>query len=357
MSKVEQSFAAVAQARTLGASFVSLTDSEAISCLREHFGIVGAVARLPTEKDDTFRIDLPGGGRYLLKVANPFENESELAFECELLQHVAAADPQLPIPRLVPTIEGAVSFWVVDGTGKRRYARLLTYLEGIPVDGIPGPLNKSERERIGAVLARLRLAMARFHHPADGRVVAWDVQNFLSLGNLVDHVTDHSRRRRVTEAMDRFAVLAGRISSLRRQVLHNDFNRSNIIVDRSRSEFVTGIIDFGDSVRTAIAIDAATALLNQLPRNVAEQSSADLFSDGRDLLRGYLRTADLSDEELALIPHLTMARCATRALITTWRAQLFPERAQNILRYTESDWSHLEWLLARSADQLSATFV
>jgi hydroxylysine kinase len=357
MSKVEQYFAAAAQAGTLGTSFVSLTDAEAISSLQEHFGMVSAVARLPTEKDDTFRIDLPGGGHYLLKVANPFENESELAFECELLQHVAATDPKLPIPNLVPTIEGAVQFWVVDATGSRRHARLMTYLEGMPLDGITGPLNSSERERIGEVLARLRLAMAGFHHPADGRVVAWDVQNFLSLDNLLDHVTDHSRRRSVAEAMGRFAALTDHISSLRRQVLHNDFNRSNIIVDRSRSEFVTGIIDFGDSVRTAIAIDVATALLNQLPRNISAQSSADLFSDSHDLLRGYLRIADLSEEELALIPHLTMARCATRALITTWRAQLFPERAKNILRYTESDWSHLEWLLLRSADQLSSTFL
>lgn len=130
MSKVEQSVAAVGPALTLGASFISLTDSEATSYLAEHFGIDGAVTRLPTEKDDTFRIDLPGGGRQLLKVANPFEDESELAFECELLQHVAAADPLCPIPRLVPTLEGGVSFCIVDGKGQRRFARVLTYLEG-----------------------------------------------------------------------------------------------------------------------------------------------------------------------------------------------------------------------------------
>ena len=357
MSNCEPSVATADLPCALNASFVSLTELEAINLLWDFFGIAGDVVRFPTEKDDTFRVDLPGGGYYLLKVANPFENESELAFECELLQHVAATDPKLPIPRLVPTVEGAVQFWMVDGTGNRRHARLMTYLEGIPLDGMPGPLDASDREKIGEVLARLRLAMAGVQHRADGRFVAWNVQNFLRLDTLLEHVKDPGRRRSIAEAMSRFAALAERIASLRRQVVHNDFNRSNIIVDRLRPEFVTGIIDFGDCVRTAIAIDAATALLNQLPRNASEQSSADLFSNAHDLLRGYLRIADLSDEELALIPHLIMARCATRALITTWRAQLFPDRAKNILRYTESDWSNLEWLLSRSNDQLSSTFL
>src|SRR5690606_2961075 len=137
------------------------------------------------------------------------------------------------------------------------------------------------------------------------------------------------------------------------QVLHNDFSRSNIVVDHDSPHFVTGIIDFGDAVRTAIAIDVSTALLNQLP----SFNRPDLFMEGRDLLRGYLRIADLQEEELLLIPHLVMARVIARALLTTWRAAKFPENQTYILRNTGQGWAQMEWFLERSIDEVSEQLV
>lgn len=157
--------------------------------------------------------------------------------------------------------------------------------------------------------------------------------------------------------MERFLSLIGRIAGLRTQVLHNDFSKSNIIVDHDHPEFVTGIIDFGDAVETAVAIDVATALLNQLPRDLATRPVDDPFAEGRDLLRGYLQIADLTTEELQLIPHLVMGRVIARALITLWRAELFPDNAAYILRNTEPGWAQLDWFLARSVEEVSETLV
>lgn len=88
-------------------------------------------------------------------------------------------------------------------------------------------------------------------------------------------------------------------------------------MDHSHPDLVTGVIDFGDAVRTAVAIDPSTALLNQLPRNAAEVPIDDLFADARDVLRGYLSAAELTDTELQLLPHLVMGRVVARALITS----------------------------------------
>jgi Ser/Thr protein kinase RdoA (MazF antagonist) len=132
-------------------------------------------------------------------------------------------------------------------------------------------------------------------------------------------------------------------------VLHNDFSKSNIIVDHNNPAYVTGIIDFGDAVKTAIAVDVATALLNQLP----ETPNEDLFYRGRDILKGYLSIANLTNEELALIPHLVMGRVITRALLTLWRVKLFPENKRYIMRNTEQGWHQLDWFLARSTEQVS----
>ena len=105
----------------------------------------------------------------------------------------------------------------------------------------------------------------------------------------------------------------------------------------------------GDAVKTAIAVDVATALLNQLP----ETPNEDLFYRARDILQGYLSIAELTNEELALIPHLVMGRIVTRALLTLWRVKLFPENERYIMRNTEQGWHQLDWFLARSPEQVS----
>jgi Ser/Thr protein kinase RdoA (MazF antagonist) len=158
------------------------------------------------------------------------------------------------------------------------------------------------------------------------------------------------------QGLGRFAAIQPAVQSLRRQVLHNDFSRSNLIVDRADPDRIVGVIDFGDAVRTAIAIDVSTALLNQLPRDMDGDLESDAFADGRDLLAGYLELADLTPEELGLLPHLVMGRVIARAIITHRRTALIPDNARYIMRNTEQGWAQLEWFLARSTDEVSATF-
>ena len=145
------------------------------------------------------------------------------------------------------------------------------------------------------------------------------------------------------------------MAALRRQVLHNDFNKSNLLADPARPDVITGIIDFGDATRTAIAIDVATALLNQLPRDGV--LTGDIFADGRDLLDGYRSRADLTPGELRLIPQLVMARVVARALISTHRAAQFPANAAYLLRNTEPGWAQLDWFLEHSVPEVTEWLV
>jgi Ser/Thr protein kinase RdoA (MazF antagonist) len=336
----------------LAAPYLSMPDDEAVALAYSHFGILGRVTRFATEKDDTFRVDATDGRRFILKVANPSEDAAEISFQTGLLQHIADTDPTLPVPRMLPDAQGRVHGEIVDHAGQVRQLRLMSYLEGTPLDSTAS--SPTERERVGEVLGRLRHATAGFSHPADKRVLAWDVKHLLSLRPLLEDVADARQRALLSAGMARFASIEARLAALPMQVLHNDFSRSNIVVDHANPAFVTGIIDFGDAVRTAVAIDVSTALLNQLPRDAAEHPVEDLFAAARDLLRGYLREATLTDEELALVPHLAMGRAVARALITLWRARLFPENAAYILRNTEQGWAQLEWFLARSVDEVSA---
>lgn len=326
---------------------VSAAEAEAIAA--RLYDICGSATRFETEKDDTFLLDCGERGKFVLKIAHPSEQMEELDFQVALLRHVAERAPNLPVPRAYRDVDGEELPVVTTSAGERRVVRLIAFLPGTPLDRTSS--TALQRERIGEVLAKLRHAMTDFSHPADSRTLAWDVTHLLDLSDLLDFIPAGSKRAWTIRALERFAEIKPQLDQCRQQVLHNDFNTSNLVVDPASKHFVTGVIDFGDAVRTAIAVDVSTALMNQMPKAFGDRQ--DLFREPRDVLRGYLRHADLTDDELELIPFLAQGRLAVRALLTCWRAELFPENSRYILRNTEAGWAHLEWFNGLSTTQIS----
>ncbi|MBD9467196.1 phosphotransferase [Pseudomonas sp. Pdm06] len=334
----------------LAAPFSPVSVEEGGRILRDRFGVEADLTRFATEKDDTFRCDSSDGQSYVLKIANPQEAPLELSLQIEVMRHIELKAPQLPIPRVYQSLDGEYLARIETSHGETRQVRLMSFLPGTPLDKTSVDLRG--RERIGELLARLRLATADFSHPGESRKVCWDVQNLRTLEPLLKCVPEPMRRQQLERALERFADVEGLIAGCRKQVLHNDFNTSNIVVDAHNPQVVSGVIDFGDAVKTAIAIDVSTAMMNQLGAG-GGGSEVDIFAPAKDVLRGYLRVADLTPEELSLIPHLTMARLITRALITTWRSQLFPQNSAYILRNAAPGWGQLGWMLNRSTSQMS----
>lgn len=335
----------------LAASYTNMAEAEAVDLARARFGIEGKPTRFSTEKDDTFRIAPAEGPRYILKVANPTEDLAEIDLQVQVLDHVAARAPDLPVPRMIPNDKGERHFNYIDRAGQKRQVRMMSYLEGQPLSEVPS--DAKGRMQIGRLLAKLRMALSDFSHPSDSRVVPWDVKNLPSLHGLLDEITDPAQRGKVEAVLQRFTEIEPRLIRCRTQVLHNDFTRSNIVVDPQLPQFVSGIIDFGDTVRTAIAIDVSTALLNQLPVRI----EGEVFADGRDLLAGYLPIADLTADELSLVPHLIVSRLATRILLSTAMAARVPSVAAYVLRNNEMTWGQIDWFLSRSMDDLSNELV
>lgn len=335
----------------LGAAWKQATVEDAAAIARAHFGVVGEPKRFATEKDDTFHIAAANNEAWVLKIANPKENPDEIEFQNAVLDHIARTDPDLRIPRLRRNARGETVTSLVMADGIRRQARMLSFIAGTPLDAIDS--TGGERRKVGEILARLRLALKDFSHLSDSRVLLWDVRHLITLEDLLQFIENKRHRMLVAHGLARFREVAPEIDETRFQVLHNDFSRSNIVVDRADPDFVAGIIDFGDTVRTSVAIDVGTALANQLPR----EPQPDIFQQARDLLAGYLSLVELTKRELALVPHLAMARLLARALITSWRARIMPENATYVLRNTQQGWSQLDWFLSRDRDAVSASLL
>jgi hydroxylysine kinase len=170
----------------------------------------------------------------------------------------------------------------------------------------------------------------------------WDLRHFHDLTGLVEHTpsADHRQLARTVFQLFEETILP-RLSELETQVIHGDYSPYNVVVDEESDNYVTGVIDFGDTMRSAVIFDPAVALANLLGRTPDQP-----WRDAPAFVEGYERARPIKDEELPLLPVAALARLTLRALITNWRAERVPERRAYLLAHAKDDWVNVERSLA-----------
>ena len=104
---------------------------------------------------------------------------------------------------------------------------------------------------------------------------------------------------------------------------------------------MTGVIDFGDTMRSAVIFDPAVAMANLLGRTPDQP-----WREACAFFAGYERERPIEDRELPLLPVAALARLALRALVTNWRAEHVPERRDYLLSHAKDDWTNVELSVA-----------
>jgi len=295
------------------------------------FGITGRAVPLEGERDRNFLIEGPDG-RFALKVANPAEDPELLDMGQQALQHLAGADPGLPVPRVVRSLDGALSAVAAVG-GRTAPVRMVTFLSGerLP-DGWSTP---GLRDAVAALLARLDLALGGFSHPRGMREDLWDLTQLPALRPYTVHLPGE-RRRLMEEQLDRFEreVLPA-IPMLRRQMIHSDFNPANLLTSRGDPERLTGVVDFGDLIEGPLVVDLAVAAAYQC---LGQQDPAAVVGG---LAAAYDSHIPLEDVEIEVLPTLVAARFVQSHTISAWRASLHPGNREYILIHAEPAWDAL----------------
>lgn len=110
------------------------------------------------------------------------------------------------------------------------------------------------------------------------------------------------------------------------QVVHNDLNPHNVLVHPRDHDRVAGIIDFGDTVRTALVVDVAVGA------SYLVDATGDPLAHPLAFVGAYHRTRALGPDELAVLHDLIVARWCTAILVMSWRAARHPENRDYILR-------------------------
>ncbi|MCY1666760.1 phosphotransferase [Rhizobium sp. SL86] len=327
-----------------GAAAVPPDQAERIA--QEKYGLTGRVEWLWGEKDSNYRLTLEDGTAYLLKILNPAEDPAVTSMHSQALLHVAAADPAIPVQRIIRTVDGEADFVMTDSDGATRGVRMVTFLPGLAQKVLPH--SALQRYRVGVLLGRMQTALEDFRHEAAQHRITWDMKHAGSLRNLLCVFSDTWQRSRLERAMDDFEMLiAPRMEVLPAQVIHNDFNMENILVVQDDPDTISGIIDFGDMVHAPVLFDVAVGAAYQIG------DAADPVEAMCDFLRGYATQKTLSPQELALLYPAIATRMLMRVAIPEWRSNLFPENRELYTRNSATVWAQFVKLDAIPKDEVA----
>jgi 4-aminobutyrate aminotransferase-like enzyme/Ser/Thr protein kinase RdoA (MazF antagonist) len=285
----------------------------AVRLARDLYGLEAVASALPSERDQNFRLDTPGG-RFVLKIANATESRAMLEAQNAAMQKVSARG--CVCPNVVSASDGRQ---ILDGEGGH-FIRLLTWIPGTSLVSVRHR-SAALLEDLGRRLGDIDVALADFDHPAAHRDFWWDLATaFRSIREFLPLVRESEWRaalEREAESLEH----RHRPGELRRSVIHNDANDFNVIVADGEDPFsrhvqVAGLIDFGDLVYSYTVADLAVALAY-----VVLDAPHPLHA-AADVVRGYHAARPLQDSEFAQLFDLVRLRlCLSACLAARQQAE------------------------------------
>lgn len=295
-----------------------ISDDLAIATVKARYGLDVTVSSLVSERDQNFLLRTSDGSRYVLKIANAAEDPAVTDFQIKALLHIGrvVAEQGIPVatPEILMTTDGEDQF-VLETTEGNCVSRVVSFIEGVPLgERIASP--KLARN-MGVFLANLGRALKGFSHPGSGHSLLWDVQEALRLREIVQFVRDPEASAAVQAALDDFEQFVAPImGSLRRQVIHSDFNPDNVVIETGDPDKVAGVIDFGDMLEGPLVADVAIGA--SYLRTVAGDPLVLMC----EFLSAYQRVTPLTGDEIDVLFELIQARLSASVAILEWRASM-----------------------------------
>lgn len=321
---------------------LGMKDAEALA--RTFYGKILEAHELGGERDRNFRMKAQDGSQFLLKISNPAEAADIVDLQIGVLNHLRDKAPDLPVPHMVPTLEGAYKTQIQLDDGRSSIMRMLTFLPGKLL--VQSPHTTAQRRTLGHFLARLDQALDGFDHPAARHDLLWNVAAAHRLRGMIDSIADAGRRKLVHQFMEQYeSATLPKLSQLRAQILHNDYNLGNVLVNPDRTDEVAGVIDFGDIVHGPLVGEIATAAAYQLA------DGTDPLRNAAELIGAYHEVLPLQPAEQAVLLDLVVARLVITVLITEWRAARYPDNRTYIMRNNGPAWTGLEHIARLSRDK------
>ena len=282
--------------------------------LVEHWGIEANLHPLDGEYDLNFRGVTETDQAYILKVMRAGCEDWLVDLQIQAMTALNAADPDLPVPSLVPTEDGVSFAKIKDEDGQ---TRLVWVIENLPGQCYAKVAPKSEKliQELGQVLGRMDHALSAFKHSNLDRDFKWDLMRAGWIGEELECIHKPNRRALVADILQSFEDIGPKLHTLPKQAIHNDVNDYNILVDGGLGRLlISGVIDFGDMCAAPRVCDLAIAAAYVVLEH--PKPEAALIA----LVTGYHAVNPLSAEEIDLIWPLLRMRLAVSVVNSTLMA-------------------------------------
>ncbi|MCL6267739.1 aminotransferase class III-fold pyridoxal phosphate-dependent enzyme [Flagellimonas myxillae] len=290
---------------------LKITSTQAEGIVKQLFNISGEAHPLPGEVDFNFRIKVPEGAGYILKVSRADEEVSYLEYQQALLQYVVEKDKGIISPQVIKDVDGKVISEYTDDNGNIRKVRLLTWIPGRIWSKVNPQLDEL-RTSLGQQCGLLALALQGFDHSMAHRDFEWDVAQALWTKEHLD-LFSGKEREILSFFIEAFEKVQVSYSQLRKGVVHNDANDNNVIVTEDLvAPKVRAFIDYGDAVYTQIINDVAIACAYAIMHH------NDSLDAALPIIKGYHESLPLMEAELE---HLYLA-IAMRLVISVTKSGL-----------------------------------
>ncbi len=310
---------------------------EAARLAEHYFDVTGEVRELGSTQEANFRVRSDTVD-VVLKVANPAFSPAELDLQNQVMLRLARAALPFATPVPQPARDGSLVVAARAG-GAPTHLRLLSFVPGrVLTDAavLADPVLRA----VGQLAARVGAVLADFNHSAADRVLQWDPRRAAEVVHaLAPAVTDDEQRARVVGLVDgAWARLGPLVADLRQQVVHADLADYNIVTERGPDgrPALTGVIDFGDVMRSWLVADLATAVTSMLWR-----PGRSPLLDVVQAARGYHATTPLREQEVAALWPLVVCRAAVLAVSVEHQLAEDPTN-ETAARERDADWVLLD---------------
>ncbi len=333
----------------LKAAAPDVSISEAARIANVHFDLDGEVTRLAGELDCNFRVR--GRNRdCVLKLTDAAQRLGILQAEAATLLYIAARNPGLPVPRVVPAWTGETALPLLLADGRMIWARMLSFLPGKPLETLAVP--HAVLRPVGRLVGELDRTLVGFDHPAarDGRLI-WDIREAPAARALVRHVHRHEDRALVAAALEEFIANAlPALDRLRSQVIHNDAHGSNLLVDSELPGTLTGLVDFGDLRFGPVLFDVV------VPMADIAISGLQPYESATEILAGYRDTFPLEESEIAVLYDCIIARQAITLGVLGWRQGHDPAGTAILSEFETNARDGLDTLMSLGREEATRRF-
>ena len=294
---------------------------QAVSLAADLYGIDTTATPLPSERDQNFLLNDPRGIRFVLKIANSSSQRDLLMAQNAAMAHIGRATSALRCPQVAATLAGD-ELTRIPGTASGEYfVRMLTYLPGVLLGELQ-PHSEDLLRSLGSFFGQLDRALEGFSHSGFERRFVWDLLHGPeTVLQYLPHVTGFAARSLVERFLKRYEdEVVPLLPELRTSVVHNDGNDYNVLAEETEpgDYRVTGVIDFGDMVKSCmvseLAVAAAYALLEK----------PDAITTTTHVIGGYHSANPLTKIEQRVLFDLIMMRLCLSVTISAYQSKQNP---------------------------------